>query len=39
VVAVCSGLEKLKAIQIVLKSKLISGLITDEETAGHLLQA
>ena len=38
VVAVCSGLEKLKAIQIVLKTKLISGLITDEVTAGRLLQ-
>ena len=38
VVAVCSGLEKTKAIQTVLKNKLISGLITDEETAGHLLK-
>ncbi len=38
VVAVCSGLEKVKAIQTVLKKKYISGLITDEETAGHLLK-
>jgi DNA-binding transcriptional regulator LsrR (DeoR family) len=38
VVAVCSGLEKVKAIQTVLKKKFLSGLITDEETAGHLLK-
>lgn len=38
VVAVCGGLEKVKAIQTVLKKKFISGLITDEETAGHLLK-
>ena len=37
VTAVCSGLEKLKAVRTVLQSHLISGLITDEETAGSLL--
>jgi DNA-binding transcriptional regulator LsrR (DeoR family) len=37
-VAVCSGLEKVIAIQTVLKKKLISGLITDEDTAGRLLK-
>jgi DNA-binding transcriptional regulator LsrR (DeoR family) len=38
VVAVCSGLEKVKAIQTVLEKNYISGLITDEETAEHLLK-
>jgi len=38
VVAVCSGLEKVKAIRTVLEEKYISGLITDEETAEHLLK-
>jgi DNA-binding transcriptional regulator LsrR (DeoR family) len=37
VTAVCSGLEKIKAVRTVLEAKLISGLITDEETAGNLL--
>lgn len=38
VVAICSGLEKKKAIKTVLKNHLISGLITDEDTAEHLLK-
>ena len=35
---ICSGHEKIKAVRTVLKKKLASGLITDEETAGDLLK-
>ena len=37
VIAVCSGLEKVKAARTVLRKKYISGLITDEDTAINIL--
>ena len=38
VTVVCCGLEKLEGLYAVLTGMLINGLITDEETAEHLLR-
>ncbi len=38
IVALAGGTSKTRAISAVLKSGLLSGLITDEATASHLLQ-